>query len=128
MIYVSKTEVHALFIPVLPLKVKFVAKYFLKNKLLSPLFDSLKISFRPKNEWIALVAFKLSVAIRVPQKLHETTSPFPVPPTMGNPGRYILIKGSHDLSASPIRKVFVSNSSLKHNLSTDSLTSVLSCS
>ena len=67
MIYVSKVEVHALFIPALPLKVKFVAKHFLKNKLLSPLFNSVKFSLRPKNEWIALVAFKLSVAIRVSQ-------------------------------------------------------------
>ena len=67
MIYVSKAEVHALFIPALQLKVKFVAKYFLKNKLLSPLFNSVKFSLRPKNEWIALVAFKLSVVIRVSQ-------------------------------------------------------------
>ena len=63
----SKAEVHALFIPALPLKVKFVTKYFLKNKLLSPLFNSAKFSLRPKNEWIALVAFRLSVVIRVPQ-------------------------------------------------------------
>ena len=67
MIHVSKAEVHALFIPALPLKVKFVAKYFLKNKLLSPLFNSVKFSLRPKNEWIALVAFKLFVTIRVSQ-------------------------------------------------------------
>ena len=67
MIYVSKAEVHALFSPALPLKIKFVVKYFLKHKLLSPLFNSVKFSLRPKNEWIALVAFKLSVAIRVSQ-------------------------------------------------------------
>ena len=86
----SKAEVHALFIPALPLKVKFVAKYFLKSKLLSQLFNSVKFSLKPKNEWIALVAFKLSVAIRVSQigltgggrqfgqngqKLHETPPP-----------------------------------------------------
>ena len=65
--YVSKAEAHALFIPAIPLKVKFVAKYFLKNKLLSPLFNSVKFSLRPKNEKIALVAFKLSVAIRLSQ-------------------------------------------------------------
>ena len=100
----SKAEVHALFIPALPLKVKFVAKYFLKSKLLSQLFNSVKFSLKPKNEWIALVAFKLSVAIRVSQigltgggrqfgqngqKLHETP-PSPVLYTRENLGRYIL--------------------------------------
>ena len=141
MIYLSKAEVHVLFIPALPLKVKFVAKFFLKDKLLSPLFNSVKFSLRPKNEWIALVALKLSVGIRVSQigstcqgdnlgKMAKTCMKHPpVPPlTMGNPGRYILKKGSHDLSTSLIRKVFLSKSSLKHNLSTDSLTGAISCS
>ena len=56
------------------------------------------------------------------QNLHETPTSSPL--TMGNPWRYILKKGSHDLSTSLIRKVFLSKSSLKHNLSTDSLTGV----
>ena len=91
-------EVHALFSPALPLKIKFVVKYFLKHKLLSPLFNSVKFSLRPKNEWIALVAFKLSVAIRVSQigstsrerqfgqngqKLHETPLVPPIWETLG---------------------------------------------
>ena len=66
MIYLSKPEVMTLvlFIRTLPLKVELVVTYFLKNMLKQAfiaIFSSVQFSLRPKNEWVALVAFKLSV-------------------------------------------------------------------
>ena len=67
MIYLDKAEVyHALFILSLSLKVKLVAKYFhrnMVNKLLLLIFNSTKFCLMPKNEWVAVVAFKLSIAL-----------------------------------------------------------------
>ena len=58
---------HALFTHTLPIKSKIGGKILsqkhAKNKLSSPLFNSVKFSLRSKNEWEALVAFKLSVAL-----------------------------------------------------------------
>ena len=71
------------FHPRTPLKVKLVAKYFSKtcqNKLLSPIFNLVKFSLKPKNECVVLIAFKLSVALNT------------------------LENGGYDLSTSLIRK------------------------
>ena len=60
-----------------------MAKYFSKtcqNKLLSTIFNLVKFSLRPKNECVALIAFKLSAALNT------------------------LENGGHDLSTSLIRK------------------------
>ena len=65
------------------------------DKLLLPLFISVKLSLRPKNQWVALVPFKLSVALNT-------------------------WKRRHNLSTNLIQNVSVSRPSLKH-LSTDSL-------
>ena len=76
-----------------------MAKYFSKtcqNKLLSTIFNLVKFSLRPKNECVALIAFKLSAALNT------------------------LENGGHDLSTSLIRKDNLVDWSLKHNLSTDS--------
>ena len=56
---VENWRYNALFILALPLKVKLVSKYFLKKniqkKLLSPIFNSVNILLRPKNEWVDAV-------------------------------------------------------------------------
>ena len=50
-----------------PIKGKIGGKMFsqntYQNKLLSSLFNSVKLSLRPKNQWVALVPLKLSVAL-----------------------------------------------------------------
>ena len=52
-----------------PIKSKIGGKIFsqkiCQSKLLSPLFNSVKFSLRLKNKWVALVAFKLSVALNI---------------------------------------------------------------
>ena len=58
----SKCTIH----PRTPIKRKIGGKILsqtCQNKLLSPLFNSVKFSLRLKIEWVVLVAFKLSVVL-----------------------------------------------------------------
>ena len=59
---------------------KILYKKHLKTSFLSPIFNLVKFSFRPKNDCVAPIAFKLSAALNT------------------------LENGGHDLSASLIRK------------------------
>ena len=67
-----------------------------QNKLLSPIFNLVKFLLRPKNECVALIAFKLSAASNTPE----------------NPW--------HDLSTSLIQLDNLIDWSLKNNLGSDS--------
>ena len=53
--------------PHTPIKSKIGGKTFsqkpCQNKLLSPAFNSVKLSSSPKKQWAALVPFKLSVVL-----------------------------------------------------------------
>ena len=50
------------FIPAVPLKVKLVGKYVFKNTSKQAFITNFQFSLRPKNEFGALVAFKLYTA------------------------------------------------------------------
>ena len=67
-----------------------------ENKLLLPFFNLVKFSLRPKNNCVALIAFKLSAASNTPEN------------------------GGHDLSTSLIQMDNLTDWSLKYKLSTDS--------
>ena len=67
-----------------------------QNKFLSPIFNLVKFSLRPKNKCVALTAFNLSAALNTPEN------------------------GGHDLSTSLIQIDNLTDWSLKYKLSTDS--------
>ena len=75
---------------------KILFQKHVKTSFFLPIFNLVKFSLRPKNECVALIAFKLSVALNT------------------------LENGGQDLSTCLIREDNLVDWSLKHSLSTDS--------